>query len=63
MYRHDFLVPGLYRTFAELVKLGNIKVVLTTNFDRLLEIALQNVGIHPTVLSGWVTQGSLPRRA
>lgn len=40
-----------HRAIAALVKLGYVKVILTTNFDRLLEIALQDVGIQPTVLS------------
>lgn len=40
-----------HRAIADLVKLGYIRVILTTNFDRLLEIALQDVGIQPTVLS------------
>lgn len=40
-----------HRAVAELVKLGYVKVILTTNFDRLLEIALQDIGIQATVLS------------
>jgi hypothetical protein len=40
-----------HRAIADLVKLGYVRVILTTNFDRLLEIALQDVGIQPTVLS------------
>lgn len=40
-----------HRAIAELVKLGYVRVVLTTNFDRLLEVALNDVGIQPTVLS------------
>lgn len=40
-----------HRAIAELVKRGYIRVILTTNFDRLLETALQDVGIQPTVLS------------
>lgn len=40
-----------HRAIADLVKLGYVKVILTTNFDRLLEIALQDVGIQATVLS------------
>jgi hypothetical protein len=35
---------------ANLVKKGYIKVIITTNFDRLLESALESVGIHPTVI-------------
>jgi hypothetical protein len=40
-----------HRAIADLVKLGYVRVIVTTNFDRLLEIALQAVGIQPTVLS------------
>ncbi|KQX90565.1 SIR2 family protein [Variovorax sp. Root473] len=40
-----------HRAIAELVKLGYVRVVLTTNFDRLLEVALNDVGVYPTVLS------------
>ncbi|MEF8724368.1 hypothetical protein E4Q23_19365 [Candidatus Accumulibacter phosphatis] len=40
-----------HRAIADLVKLGYVRVIVTTNFDRLLEIALQDVGIQPTVLS------------
>ena len=40
-----------HRAIADLVKLGYVRVILTTNFERLLEIALQDVGIQATVLS------------
>lgn len=40
-----------HRAVAELVKRGYVRVILTTNFDRLTETALQDVGIQPTVLS------------
>lgn len=40
-----------HRAIADLVKLGYIRVLLTTNFDRLMETALHDVGIQPTVLS------------
>lgn len=36
---------------ADLVKKGLIKVILTTNFDRLMENALETEGIHPTIVS------------
>ena len=39
-----------HRVIAELIKLGYIKIVLTTNFDRLLEIALTDIGITPEVI-------------
>jgi hypothetical protein len=40
-----------HRAIAELVRDGAIKVIVTTNFDRLLERALDDVGIVPTVLA------------
>lgn len=40
-----------HRAVADLVKLGYVRVIITTNFDRLLETALQDVGVQPTVLS------------
>jgi SIR2-like domain len=40
-----------HHAIAKLIKDGYIKVVLTTNFDRLLEIALQNIGAAFDVIS------------
>lgn len=40
-----------HRAIADLVALGSIRVILTTNFDRLLENALRDVGIEPTVIA------------
>jgi hypothetical protein len=40
-----------HRAIAELVRRGYIRVIVTTNFDRLLETALKDVGIEPTVLA------------
>lgn len=40
-----------HRAIAELVKRGYVRVILTTNFDRLMELALQDAGVQPTVLS------------
>lgn len=40
-----------HRAIAEMVRRGYIRVIVTTNFDRLLEIALRDVGIEPTVLA------------
>lgn len=40
-----------HRAIADLVKAGFIRVILTTNFDKLMELALQDIGIVPTVLS------------
>ncbi len=39
-----------HKSIAKLIKSGYIKVVITTNFDRLLEKALQAEGIEPTVI-------------
>lgn len=40
-----------HQAIAQLVKNGYIKVILTTNFDRLIEIALEEIGIFPDVIS------------
>ncbi|NTI78589.1 SIR2 family protein [Rhizobium rhizogenes] len=40
-----------HQAIARLVRDGFIRVVITTNFDRLLENALREVGIEPTVVS------------
>lgn len=40
-----------HEQIAQLVRLGYIKVILTTNFDRLIENALKDIGIEPTVIS------------
>ena len=45
-----------HKSIANLVKEGYVKVILTTNFDRLLEQALEQVGIRPSVIS---TQDSI----
>ncbi|MER5200989.1 SIR2 family protein [Streptomyces sp. NPDC002755] len=39
-----------HRAIARLVKRGNVRVILTTNFDRLMERALEEVGISPHVV-------------
>jgi hypothetical protein len=39
-----------HRAIASLVQAGYIKVILTTNFDRLIENALREVGMEPTVI-------------
>jgi len=44
--------PGIaHRAIAELVRRGAIRVILTTNFDRLLERALEDVGISPQIVA------------
>ena len=40
-----------HHAIAALVIQGFIKVIITTNFDRLMESALRGVGVEPTVLS------------
>lgn len=40
-----------HRAIAHLVKRGLVKVVLTTNFDRLLERALEEAGVPPQVIA------------
>lgn len=39
-----------HKAIAQLVAAGYIKVIVTTNFDRLLELALAEAGITPTVI-------------
>ena len=40
-----------HRAIAGLAAKGYIRVIITTNFDRLMETALADVGVVPTVLS------------
>ena len=40
-----------HRAIADLVKRGFVKVIVTTNFDRLIESALREAGVEPMVLS------------
>lgn len=50
-----------HRAIARLVQSGHIRVIITTNFDRLLELALSELGIHPTVIaSADQVHGSVP---
>jgi len=39
-----------HRAIAELVKQGYIRCIVTTNFDRLIEMALSEVGVAPSVI-------------
>lgn len=39
-----------HKSIAKLAKKGILKVVITTNFDRLLEVALRDEGIEPIVI-------------
>lgn len=45
------LPTAAHGAISELVANGSIRVILTTNFDRLLEMALEARGIAPTVIS------------
>jgi hypothetical protein len=50
-----------HRAIARLVRDGYVRVVVTTNFDRLLEDALRDEGVVPTVLANAdAISGSLP---
>lgn len=40
-----------HRAIAQLVSSGYIKVIVTTNFDRLLETAVREAGVEPVVVS------------
>jgi hypothetical protein len=45
------LPTAAHRAIAKLVASGYVRVILTTNFDRLMESALEEVGVSPTVIS------------
>ena len=50
-----------HRAIAVLAAQGFIKVIITTNFDRLMETALTDAGVVPTILSSPdQVQGALP---
>ena len=50
-----------HHAIAELAARGYIRVVVTTNFDRLLESAMQDLGMTPTILSSEdQIKGALP---
>lgn len=40
-----------HHSIARMVASGKVKVLITTNFDRLLEAALRTAGIEPTVIA------------
>ena len=45
-------IPTLaHKTIAKLAKLGYIRIILTTNFDRLIEKALEEEGVVPDIIS------------
>jgi hypothetical protein len=50
-----------HRAIAELVSGGYLRVIVTTNFDRLLESALAEAGVQPVVISSAAAaEGSTP---
>jgi len=50
-----------HKAIAELVAGGYLRVIVTTNFDRMLENALESIGVVPTVLSTPdAVEGALP---
>ncbi len=50
-----------YRAIARLVRQGTFRLILTTNFDKLLEQALQDVGTQPDVISSsYDLMGAIP---
>ncbi|MDQ4215069.1 SIR2 family protein [Microbacterium sp. ASV81] len=40
-----------HHAIAELMKRGSVRVIVTTNFDRLMEHALESIGISPQVIA------------
>lgn len=40
-----------HKAIAQLVAAGYLRVIITTNFDRLIEKALNDVGVAPTIIS------------
>ncbi|MEW6455121.1 MAG: SIR2 family protein [Acidobacteriota bacterium] len=49
--QHLKIPTEAHKAIAELVVKGYIRVIVTTNFDRLIEEAIEEVGIVPTVIS------------
>ena len=48
----DRIAPSrAHHAIAQLVRRGSVRVILTTNFDRLMEQALEAIGISPQVIS------------
>lgn len=45
------LPTAAHGAIGDLVANGSLKVIITTNFDRLLEMALESRGVTPTVIS------------
>jgi hypothetical protein len=50
-----------HKAIAELARTGHVKVIITTNFDRLIERSLEAVGVSPTVISSAdAVEGAVP---
>lgn len=45
------LPSAAHKAIAQLVAAGYLRVIVTTNFDRLMEKALEEIGVAPTVIS------------
>lgn len=45
------LTTEAHKAIAQLVQTGHIRVIITTNFDRLMENALREIGIEPTAIA------------
>lgn len=55
------LSTDAHHAIAELVENGHVRVIVTTNFDRLMERALEARGIVPTVIASVdAAKGALP---
>jgi SIR2-like domain len=52
---------GAHHAIARLVQAGYVRVIVTTNFDRLVELALADAGVVPTTLATPdAVEGALP---
>ncbi len=47
----DKMPTAAHQAIAQLIKQGYIRAILTTNFDRLLEQALADIGVSPSVIT------------
>jgi hypothetical protein len=55
------LPTAAHRSIAKLAATGHVRIIVTTNFDHLLEIALRDEGVEPVVISTpEAVQGALP---
>lgn len=55
------LPTAAHKAIAQLVADGYLRVIITTNFDQLMEMALEDAGIVPTVISNTdQLKGALP---